>query len=321
MEHLFVIFCFCVATAGWVASAGSVARRESDSNCSHVASDSSDGVFVTVNVNGVSRCGNDRKTDCCADVRSRLAAVEQHLQQISKNTTEPFEPSASATPTTTPTPERDPLRSCRHLNQAFYKSGVYTIDPNDGDGPIEVYCDMETDGGGWAVFQRREDGSLNFYRDWVDYKNGFGDLNKEFWLGLDKISRITKASSQTMRVDMTDSDEDSRYAQYKTFDVGNEASGYVLRIGLYSGNAGDSLNANGVKFSTKDKDQDTWRSSCALKYKGGWWYQYLHSVCHYSNLNGIYRGGQGAYGAGINWKSSKGHYYSLKFTEMKMRPE
>ena len=315
MKHLFVIFCFCVATAGWAALAGSVARRESDSNCSHVASDSSDGLFLTVNVNGVPRCGNDCTTDCCADVRSRLAAIQQLLQQILKNTTEPSEPSTSAT---TPTPERDPLRSCKEtLKQGFDKSGVYTIDLNDGYGPFEVYCDMETEGGGWAVFQRREDGSVNFFRDWVDYKNGFGDLNKEFWLGLDKISRMTKASPQTMRIDMTDFDEDSRYAQYKTFEVGNEASGYVLKTGSHSGNAGDSFTANGVKFSTKDKDQDTWSNSCAQRYKGGWWY----GACHWSNLNGIYQGGEGAYGVGINWRTWKGYYYSLKFTEMKMRPE
>ena len=151
---------------------------------------------VTVNVNGGSRCGTDCKMDCCADVKNRLTAIEQALQQIvlAKNSTNP-------TTTPTATPERDPLRSCKEtLDQGFTESGVYTIDPDDGYGPFEVYCDMETAGGGWAVFQRRE----GFYRDWVDHKKGFGDLDKEFWLGLDKIRRLTKESSQTLRFDMSD---------------------------------------------------------------------------------------------------------------------
>ena len=214
------------------------------------------------------------------------------------------------------------FRDCKEiLTYGFTKSGVYEINPMDEHGWFDVYCDMETDGGGWVVFQRREDGSVNFYRDWADYKTGFGDLDKEFWLGLDKINRLTKESPQTIRFDLSDFDGNSRYAQYKTFKVGNEASGYVLNFGSYSGDAGDSfiLYPGGMKmkFSTRDKDQDTWSSSCAQAYKGSWWY----SACHSSNLNGMYhKGVHKSYADGINWSAWKGNYYSLKFTEMKVRP-
>ena len=71
---------------------------------------------------------------------------------------------------------------------------------------------METDGGGWTVFQRRQDGSVDFYRNWTDYENGFGNLTGEFWLGLSKINRLTKASN-TLRVDLEDFDGNTSYAQ------------------------------------------------------------------------------------------------------------
>ncbi|XP_065839526.1 microfibril-associated glycoprotein 4-like [Oscarella lobularis] len=312
MVQLSIFFCFCLATAGWVASEP-IARRESASDCNN---STADGVSVTVNVNSHSgsRCSDATEPiGCCADMKSRLTVIEQILQRILQNTNE-------ATPSATAAPERDPLRTCKEtLDQGFDESGVYTIDPGDGHGPFEVYCDMETDGGGWTVFQRREDGSVDFYRNWVDYKNGFGDLNKEFWLGLDKISRLTKESPQTLRIDMSDFDGNSRYAEYRTFEVGNEASGYVLDVVSYSGNAGDSFSQQrGMKFSTRDKDQDTWGKSCSFEYKGAWWY----TSCHNSNLNGFYyKGVHKTPADGINWSSWKGYYYSLKFTEMKVRPK
>ena len=100
---------------------------------------------------------------------------------------------------------------------------------------------MTTDGGGWTVFQRRLDGSVDFYLDWESYKNGFGDLNGEFWLGNDNLHRLTAADDVTLRVDLEDFDGDIRYAEYMTFKVAYEADNYRLLIARYSGTAGDSI--------------------------------------------------------------------------------
>ena len=98
-----------------------------------------------------------------------------------------------------------------------------------------MFCDQTTDGGGWTVFQKRLDGSVDFYRGWADYKNGFGNLNGEFWLGLDKINRLTKIKSR-LRVDLQDTAGKTAYAEYDMFAVTSERAKYKLSLGTYSGN-------------------------------------------------------------------------------------
>ena len=114
-------------------------------------------------------------------------------------------------------------------------SGVYKINP-DGAGPdFEVFCDQETAGGGWIVVQRRLDGTVDFYRNWFDYReHGFGNVGGEFWLGLEKIHRLTKSQSK-LRVDLEDFDGNTAYADYNMFSVANESTKYQLSVETYSG--------------------------------------------------------------------------------------
>ena len=174
---------------------------------------------------------------------------------------------------------------------------------------------METDGGGWTVFQRRQDGSVDFNRYWTDYENGFGNLTGEFWLGLGKINHLTKKESNTLRVDLGDFDGNTSYAQYTTFSVGNITTEYNLTVGGYSGTAGDSLAYhNGMKFSTRDNDNENDSRHCALLYVGGWWF----NGCFKSHLNGMYHHNPVlSMDNGTLWFGWKGLLYSLKFTEMK----
>uniref|UniRef100_A0A6P8HHX9 Angiopoietin-2-like n=1 Tax=Actinia tenebrosa TaxID=6105 RepID=A0A6P8HHX9_ACTTE len=194
------------------------------------------------------------------------------------------------------------------------RSGVYTIKP-DSERAFQVYCDMTTDGGGWTVFQRRQDGSVDFYRDWQQYKTGFGNLNGEFWLGNDYIHRLTEKTPSVLRVELEDWNRNKKYAKYGSFSVGDESDKYRLKVASYSGDAGDSLiSHHNNLFSTKDRDNDKHQSKCTTLFGGAWWYR----ACYDSNLNGKYFGNKRDE-KGIAWEGF--HYdLSLKYSEMKIRP-
>ncbi|XP_069799473.1 ficolin-1-like isoform X1 [Dendropsophus ebraccatus] len=213
---------------------------------------------------------------------------------------------------------RDVARNCKEVqDQGAVLSDWYTIYP-DGSRPLKVLCDMDTDEGGWIVIQRRWDGSVDFFRTWDAYKKGFGSRLNEFWLGNDNIHQITSTGTWELRVDIQDFEGKKEFAKYASFKVLDESKKYKLTIGAYQeGTAGDSMGGlNNSKFSTKDEDNDIHADSCSLMFKGGWWY----SSCHWANLNGLYHlGAHTSHADGINWYTARGHNYSYKHVEMKIR--
>jgi len=195
-----------------------------------------------------------------------------------------------------------------------------------------VYCDIETSGGGWTVIQRRDDFSKheNFTRSWSEYAAGFGDVNKEYWLGNDRISALTNQECVNLRFDMADFEGETRYAEYTNAVVANAQSSYILSWFISFGStAGDALSIHMYQeFSTYDRGPGM---RCAVAYSGGWWYYTARlgrdqsatdlPSCHNANPNGLYlQGRQETINEGIIWSTWLGNYYSLRKMEMKVRP-
>jgi ficolin len=209
---------------------------------------------------------------------------------------------------------------CADIKQRYPSatSGVYHISATAGSCLFKVYCDMDTTGGGWTVFQRRQDGSVDFYRPWADYANGFGNPANEFWLGNDHLAALTAARQYKLRIDLGDFSGNSRYAEYGVFNVSDATDKYRVTFESYTGDAGDALSDdpghNGFQFSTSDQDNDAYTGNCAVICHGAWWY----NNCHHANLNGEYNNTTPH--KGLNWYEWKDFSYSLRFTEMKIRP-
>ncbi|CAC5415712.1 unnamed protein product [Mytilus coruscus] len=128
---------------------------------------------------------------------------------------------------------------CTELFEYKRKSGIYTIYPSKSDEGLKVFCNVTN--GGWTVIQRRIDGKENFHRNWVEYENGFGDLQNEFWLGNKYLYLLTNNGSYKLRVELVRGDGKYFYAEYSNFKVGNATLKYMLTTAYgYSGNAGRS---------------------------------------------------------------------------------
>uniref|UniRef100_A0A8C5Q4N3 Fibrinogen alpha chain n=1 Tax=Leptobrachium leishanense TaxID=445787 RepID=A0A8C5Q4N3_9ANUR len=226
----------------------------------------------------------------------------------------------------------------RQKHRSGAKSGIFKIKPEGSTKVLSVYCDQDTELGGWILIQQREDGSVNFNRTWEDYKNGFGSIDSngkgEFYLGNEYIHLLTQTDT-VLRIELEDWSGEKVHAEYNIH-LGSESEGYVLKVSEYGGNAGDALiegskedgeytSHNNMKFSTYDRDSDKWEENCAEMYGGGWWF----NNCQAANLNGVYYSG-GQYDPrnnvpyeienGIVWVPFKAADYSLQTVRMKIRP-
>uniref|UniRef100_A0A3Q3WCI7 Fibrinogen beta chain n=1 Tax=Mola mola TaxID=94237 RepID=A0A3Q3WCI7_MOLML len=282
------------------------------------------------------------------NIRSKIEKLEK---AIAAQTVDCREPCTTKCPI--------PVVSGKECEDVYRRGGkdsqMYLIQPDQSTLPFKVFCDQTGHSGGWLLIQSRLDGSVDFGRRWDDYRRGFGNIAfrtqkgycetpGEYWLGVDRISQLTKMGPTEVLIEMQDWTGDKVHAKYRHFTVQSEQTNYVLAVEGYSGNAGNcfldgSLELfgenrtmtihNGMMFSTYDRDNDNWTpgdpsKQCSKEDGGGWWY----NRCHSANPNGRYYIG-GSYTKqmakhgtddGVVWMNWKGSWYSLKAISMKIKP-
>lgn len=142
------------------------------------------------------------------------------------------------------------LSDCQDVaNKGATTSGLYLLKPASAPEQFLAYCEIDSFGRGFTVIQRvlltatasqlkinsqklskpytidvilfvcpqRRDGSVDFRKDWVQYKEGFGYLSPddttEFWLGNEKIHHLTASNTipLILRVELVDWEGNKRY--------------------------------------------------------------------------------------------------------------
>lgn len=211
------------------------------------------------------------------------------------------------------------VRSCHDiLKEGNTRTGIYKT--TIGDQEKEVFCDMQSSGGGWTVLQRRGDFGNppdHFFRNWTAYREGFGEAAKEIWLGLEAIYLLTNKEPVQLRIHLEDWEGNRTVIVVNEFKLSNEEGGYRIFYKNFKPALGKSLPSRGTKFSTVDRDNDSWSKNCAERFSGAWWY----TACLNSCLNGLYlRGAHESFGDSIIWYHWKGYKYGLKSSNMKIKP-
>ncbi|XP_062260801.1 angiopoietin-related protein 4 [Platichthys flesus] len=255
----------------------------------------------------------------------RIRTLQSHIQQSKQRPS----PRSSNTERSGIVEQGDsPVEVASDCHELFLRgettSGVYTVKPINAE-PFKVFCEMTADGG-WTVIQRRQDGSVDFDQQWHAYQKGFGNLNGEFWLGLEKIHTIAKDGGYILNIKLSDWGDDLASVRLP-FRLGGEETKYTLQtleVGTFS-TLETSLGTDatsGLPFSTSDQDNDQKNDlNCAKHLSGGWWF----SNCGRSNLNGRYFQSpppkqRHQRKQGIFWKTWRGRYYPLKTSMIMIAP-
>ncbi|XP_069487412.1 fibrinogen gamma chain [Ambystoma mexicanum] len=272
--------------------------------------------------------------------RQKISQLEESAVRLAEQCQEPCKDSVQIQTITG--------RDCQDVaNKGAKTSGLYFIKPAKAKQQFLIYCEIDSSGNGWTVLQRRLDGSVDFKKNWIQYKEGFGYLSPndqtEFWIGNEKMHLISTQSAipYVLRVELQDWNGVKSNADYNTFRVGPEADKYRMTYSYFmEGSAGDAFDGydfgddpsdkhytshNGMQFSTYDSDNDKFDGNCAEQDGSGWWM----NRCHAAHLNGkYYKGGvyteadagSLGYDNGMIWSTFRSRWYSMKQTTMKLLP-
>ncbi|XP_054911459.1 fibrinogen-like protein 1 [Poeciliopsis prolifica] len=233
---------------------------------------------------------------------------------------------------------------CSKLRPPSLRPSIYLIQPTGSQTRFEVFCHNRR-GVGWLVIQRRTGAATYFGRTWEEYKNGFGYMTYDHWLGLEKVHILTNDTSKvwTLRVDLWDHNRKTAYAEYRDFRIGDEGTAYRLHVGAYNGTAGDAIrfskpggDQNGAKFSTLDRPNDKCSTPCYHEGRivrfcistcctniGGWWHNRVCCDCLTTNLNGFWHREEDAKVSitGLHWLTWRPMPYSARYSMMSIRAD
>ena len=206
------------------------------------------------------------------------------------------------------------------------KDGDHTIYPDAGTlGNLDVSCDQITDGGGWIIYQRRLDGSVNFTRNWDDYKNGFGiigDDKEEMWLGNENVYQLLQGngSNETefeLRFEVHSFDGDSGWVSCYPIQMSPESDSYSLTWDAIEesspGLSRDLEYHKNKPFTTFDRVNSI--PYCINNFRGGWWF----GRCVQLFLNGVYISEKQMAYTSIHFDYFKG-FDTLQKSVMMLRP-
>ncbi|KAM6218730.1 angiopoietin-related protein 3 [Rhynchocyon petersi] len=261
---------------------------------------------------------------------NQIKEIENQLKRtITQEPTENSVPSKTRAPRTIPSLRQNEAKLLEHdgipvdcttiYKRGDHTSGIYAIRPSSSQ-VFNVYCEVKS-GSSWTLIQHRKDGSQNFNKTWENYKYGFGRLDGEFWLGLEKMYSIVKQSNYILRIELEDWKDNKFYVEY-SFHLGNQETNYTMDLVKMIGNVSNILpEYKDLVFSTWDR-KTKGQLNCPESYSGGWWW---HDICGESNLNGKYIKLKPKTKAerrrGISWKSQNGRLFSIKSTKMLIHPK
>ncbi|KAH8410507.1 hypothetical protein KR215_010421, partial [Drosophila sulfurigaster] len=184
--------------------------------------------------------------------------------------------------------------------------------------PFAAPCESRIEDGGWTVIQRRLEGNINFQRSWNEYREGFGDLRGDFFIGLEKLHRMTTAHPQELLIFYEATLLKTEQEKFTNFVIGSEKEEYVLKSAVYYSYNG-LIRHIGEKFTTYDRDNDGyWLDNCAKIFNGGWWYgECVPDNDGSSNLNGPYASDTDKKARGIMYKGIR----NIRAVQMMIRPQ
>ncbi|XP_023032107.2 fibroleukin-like [Drosophila willistoni] len=205
--------------------------------------------------------------------------------------------------------EKLPKPNCKGISSGIHEVEIPRIVPTS------VLCEGDIEGGGWIVIHKRFDGSVDFRRTWSEYRNGFGNKEGEFFIGLDNLHRITNSQTYELYVQLGFHNGTFLFASYDHFRIGNETTKYKLEsLGEFRGTAYDAMKINlNQAFSSFDQDNAQLINGYCTEWYGAWW----HNDCGLIHLNGKYFNREDYDCSSMSWWNCM----SLKSFQMLIRPK